>query len=184
MLFTIVSSDREIDQILELQAANHLSVIDDDTMRRQGFVTVKHERSVLVAMNAAAPSAIAKDGHTLAGYCLAMPPSFRHDIPILKPMFDMIDQTIWQDIRLGDNPRWMIMGQVCVAEAYRGQGVFEGMYHALRDAYRDQYDLLITEISERNTRSLRAHAKVGFQDLLVYPDPAIDETWRLVVWEW
>lgn len=184
MHFTTVSNDREIDQILALQAANHVSAVDAETMRSQGFVTVRHERAVLAAMNAAAPSAIAKDGDVLAGYCLAMPPQFRHDVPILKPMFDMIDQLTWHGARLDDLANWMVMGQVCVAENFRGRGVFEGMYHALRDAYRNRFDLLITEISARNTRSLRAHEKVGFQDLHIYPDLTTGETWHLVVWPW
>ena len=62
------------------------------------------------------------------------------------------------------------MGQVAVAAGYRGQRVFDRMYAKLREAYMDRYDFVATEVSARNGRSLAAHYRVGFKDL-VCPDP-------------
>ena len=63
------------------------------------------------------------------------------------------------------------MGQVAVAAGYRGQRVFDRMYSKLRQVYMDRYDFVATEVSARNARSLAAHYRVGFKDL-VRPDPA------------
>ena len=76
------------------------------------------------------------------------------------------------------------MGQVCVADGYRGQQVVDRMYQHHREVYGDRYQLLITDISASNIRSLRAHARVGFQTLHEFYDPVIGETWVVVVWDW
>ncbi len=181
MLFTTVSSPGEIAQILDLQASNHPSALTADTMSEQGFVTVRHDPAVLTRMNQVAPSVIAKDGDRVAGYALVMPRSFAADVPVLLPMFEMLDGLSWQNRLLRDNPRWFVMGQICVAEAYRGQGVFDGMYGKMKEAGRADYDFVITEVAERNTRSMRAHERVGFKTLHTYFDAAIGEEWRVIV---
>lgn len=152
-------------------------------MASQGFLTVRHDPAVLQRMNAATPAVIAKDGGRVVGYALVMPREFAPEVPILLPMFDMLDGLSWRGIPLRDNPRWFVMGQICVAEGYRGMGVFDGMYLKMREVYKPEYDFTVTEVAERNTRSLRAHERVGFQNLHIYPDALTGETWRTVVLE-
>jgi len=184
LVFTTVQSPREVQQILDLQAANHRAVVDADTAREQGFTTVRHDPDVLLAMNREAPAAIAKYGDELAGYCLMMPQRFREQVPILAPMFAMLERLVWRGEPLRGNPRWFVMGQVCVAQAFRGQGVFDGMYRTLREVYAAQFDFTVTEVSRRNARSLRAHRRVGFETMHVYDDPSGEDTWEVVVWDW
>jgi L-amino acid N-acyltransferase YncA len=74
------------------------------------------------------------------------------------------------------------MGQICVDKAYRGKGVFELLYQKHREIFEKSYDFIVTEISTRNTRSLRAHEKVGFKTIHTYRD-SMDE-WNVVVWDW
>jgi RimJ/RimL family protein N-acetyltransferase len=38
----------------------------------------------------------------------------------------------------------------------------------------------VTEVAARNTRSLRAHARVGFEPLHVYPDATTGEEWHVI----
>ena len=182
--FTTVRSPHEVEQILALQAENHRDQVDAATAASDGFTSVRHDPLVLQAMNRAHPSAIAKAGDVLAGYCLMMPQAFRDRVPILQPMFALLDRLHWRGEPLAGNPRWFVMGQVCVARGFRGQGVFDGLYHELRRAYVPQFDFTVTEISRRNARSLRAHRRVGFETLHVYPDPVADEDWEVVVWDW
>jgi RimJ/RimL family protein N-acetyltransferase len=47
---------------------------------------------------------------------------------------------------------------------------------------KDSYDFVITEIATRNTRSIRAHEKVGFQLLHRFKDDK--EEWDVVIWDW
>ena len=182
--YTLVRGASDVERILALQAENHRDAVDAATAEREGFTSVRHEPGVLHAMNRAYPSAIATSGDELAGYCLMMPQGFRARVPILAPMFALLDTLAWRGAPLAGNPRWFVMGQVCVARAFRGEGVFDGIYRTLRDAYAARFDFVVTEISQRNVRSLRAHRRVGFETLHVYRDAAADETWEVVVWDW
>lgn len=183
ILFTAVTSPEEVAQVLDLQAKNHVSSVSPSVAQEQGFVTVRHKLEVLQHMNRVAPSIIAKHGEQVVGYALVMPRSFAVAVPILLPMFELLDTLSWNGKRLRDDPRWFVMGQICVAEGYRGQGVFDGMYAKMKAVCRVDYDYVITEISERNTRSIRAHERVGFKTLHTYPDAVAGEEWRVVVWD-
>ncbi|TNE48622.1 MAG: GNAT family N-acetyltransferase [Bacteroidetes bacterium] len=177
--FTTVQSLADVEKILQLQAANLPGQLDPDTLRSQGFVTVRHEPDVLRRMNEVYPSVIALDGDVLAGYCLVMLRDFARDVPVLIPFFERLEQLNWNGIPLSEQ-RWFAMGQVCVAAPYRGQGVFDGLYGKLEEVCRDNFDFVVTEVAARNTRSLRAHERVGFETILVYPDVGAGETWHVI----
>lgn len=178
--FTTVSSTGEVDEILALQAVNLPTAVSAEVAASQGFVTVRHERDVLRRMNEATPAVIAKAGDRVVAYALVMPRAFAAEVPILGPLFAMLDTLSWRGQPLRTNPRWFVMGQVCVAEGYRGLGVFDGLYATMADAYRDRFDFTVTEVAARNTRSLRAHARVGFETIHVYPDATAGEEWHVV----
>ncbi len=182
--FTSVSLPHHLELILALQAQNHRDHVDATTAESDGFTSVRHDPAVLQAMNLAYPSAIALSDDQLAGYCLMMARDFRGQVPLLQPMFSLLEELSWRGQPLADNPRWFVMGQVCVARDFRGMGVFDGLYAHLHKTYGNQFDFIITEISMRNPRSLRAHRRVGFETLHVYADPAAHELWEVVIWDW
>src|SRR5437868_15212291 len=125
-------------------------------------------------MHAISPSIVARDQGALAGYALVMPPECRAFVPILAPMFERIDAF--------GLSRFYVMGQICVARDWRGKGVFDRLYQAHREHLRAKYDSSITEVATRNTRSMRAHQRVGFVEIERYRD-ATDE-WALLRWDW
>src|SRR5262249_24579419 len=120
------------------------------------------------------PSIVAYDGETLAGYALVMPVECRQWLPVLQPMFARLDALKVQ--------RYYVMGQICVAQAYRGRGVFDALYREHRERLSPQFDACVTEVATRNMRSMRAHQRVGFTELERYRD-ATDE-WSLIAWRW
>ncbi|GMU44999.1 MAG: GNAT family N-acetyltransferase [Xanthomonadales bacterium] len=182
--FTTVAHPQDVDLILALQAENHRDHVDAVTAASEGFTSVRHDPEVLQAMNRAHPSAVAWSGDRLAGYCLMMAQEFRDQVPVLQPMFALLERLHWRGEALAGNPRWFVMGQVCVARDFRGMGVFDGLYQELRRAYSGTFDFTVTEVSQRNPRSLRAHRRVGFKTLHAYPDPLTGEGWEVVVWDW
>lgn len=181
--FTTVSTPEEVLQILELQQKNLAVSLSAEKMASQGYVTVRHDPAVLQRMNEVAPAVVAKDGDRVVGYALVMPRAFAPEVPILEPMFEMLNGLSWKNQPLKDNPRWFVMGQICVAEGYRGMGIFDGLYLKMKEVYRQNYDFTVTEVAERNTRSMRAHERVGFQTLHIYPDATTGEVWRVIVLE-
>jgi ribosomal protein S18 acetylase RimI-like enzyme len=168
-----VRDDRDLEQILDLQRCNLPRSLDAPTATQQGFVTVEHDLDVLRRMHELEPSIVARSGASLAGYALVMPVPCRGFVPVLEPMFQRLE---------GLKRRFYVMGQICVDRPWRGRGVFDSLYRAHRDHLSDRYDLVVTEVSARNSRSLRAHLRVGFRELERYRDATDD--WVLLSWDW
>ena len=89
--FTTITTDKEIQQLLDLQQKNLTNNISEDVANSQGFVTVVHNFELLSRMNQSVPQIIAKEGDEVIGYALVMPESFRFDIPVLTAMFELMD---------------------------------------------------------------------------------------------
>jgi hypothetical protein len=177
----LVKDDVELAEILALQAENLPASLSEAEARQQGFVTVHHSLDALRAMHAAMPSVVARSDGRLVGYALAMARECRELIPVLQPFFRMLDRLAWRGRPLPEVP-FYVMGQICVAKAARGSGVVEALYQAHRGEYGGRFEVLATEISVRNPRSFRAHARVGFEEIHRYRD-AVDE-WVVVGWGW
>ena len=177
----LVNTTEELQQILRLQQENLIANIDDSEIRSQGFVTLHHELQSLQQMHQLAPSVIIKDNGIVVAYALTMLKECRNLIPDLKPMFALLNKLSWKNKPL-NSYRFYVLGQVCVAKAYRGQGLFERLYEHHKKIYQSQFDLFVTEISVRNHRSLRAHEKVGFKTIHSHRDN-LDE-WVVVAWDW
>ncbi len=171
-----VQGEHELEQILELQRANLARNLSAEDIASQGFVTVEHSLEVLRRMHAIRPSIVAKEGEQLAGYALVMPVECRSFLPILEPMFGRLDA-----LGIG-RQRFYVMGQICVEQRWRSRGVFDLLYMAHRRCLGSEYDCVVTEVAMRNTRSMRAHQRIGFDVIDRYRD-ATDE-WALLRWDW
>ena len=173
---------KDLPQILALQAVNLEASLAAEEVAEQGFVTVHHDPDTLQAMNDAAPHVVGVSGDEVVGYALVMLRQFADRIPVLQPMFRMFE-TIGLNDGAGDDRDFFVMGQVCVAKAFRGTGLFADMYAAMREAYAERYRMVVTEIATRNVRSMRAHEKVGFKVIHEYPSED-GEHWAIVAWNW
>ncbi len=179
--FTTIASDNDIYEVLALQQANHATKVSSEVATSQGFVTVQHNFDLLKKMNEAIPQVVAKDGDRVAGYALVMLPSFQDLIPVLKPMFHLFDSLDYLGKKVTEF-QYYVMGQVCVADGYRGTGIFDGLYHQHRTLFQEQFDFVVTEIASRNVRSVRAHHRVGFKTIHTFQDET--DHWEIVLWDW
>lgn len=172
-----VRSDSDFMEILELQRANLAASLSPEEIASQGFVTVVHSAEILRAMHALSPSIVAREGGRVVAYALVMPVETKALLPILAPMFARLEtMTALAGVR------FYVMGQICVAKSQRGRGIVDALYHSHRQHLGGRFDAVVTEIATRNTRSMRAHARVGFETLETYRD-ATDE-WAIVSWRW
>ena len=98
---------------------------------------------------------------------------------MLKPMFEIFD-----NIHFNNQPvsayKYIVVGQVCIDKAFRGQGILDNSYESYKETFRNKYDFAITEIAIRNTRSINAHKRIGFNQLHSYTTPDGEE-WSIVV---
>ena len=143
-------------------------------MKRAEFKSNKGEKNKRalrkIVESGEIPGIIAYAGSEPVGWCALAP---RQNYPLLENSRVLA--------RIDDEPVWSI---TCffVAKPYRGRGVFDLLYRTHRELLRDRFDSVVTEVSVRNGRSLRAHQRVGFEELERYRD-ATDE-WVLLIWNW
>jgi GNAT superfamily N-acetyltransferase len=162
-----LASPADLRGIAALQRANLKSALSALEIREQGFVTLVHTLDMLERMHELAPSVVAKAGDEVVGYALTMVPEARPLVPALEPMFETLATARIRGQSI-ENVRFYVMGQVCVARAFRGGGVFAALYAEHDARFGDRFDWIVTELSATNTRSLRAHEKVGFERLASY----------------
>jgi hypothetical protein len=179
--FGVAVREDELRQILELQKSNHSEGIGEEQKFSEGFVTVQHNMELLIKMNSIAPQIIAKEGDKVVGYGLVIRPELKFVVPILIPMFDLIE-TLYYKGKLLNSCRYYVMGQICVAQGHHSNGIFEGLCKKHRDVYSPEYDLCLTEVATRNRRSMKAHNRIGFKTIHTFRNSS--EEWNIVLWDW
>ncbi|RNC92864.1 MAG: GNAT family N-acetyltransferase [Allomuricauda sp.] len=169
-------TEKEVHEILALQQLNLPKNLTETEIEEEGFLTVEHDFDLLKKMNDACPHTLAIAEERVVGYALSMHPKFATEIEVLKPMFTEINTVILT------SADYIIMGQICVAKAFRGQGVFRGLYRNMQQFLSPHFSRIITEVDTKNTRSMRAHAALGFKELKRYA--ADGKEWSLIVLEY
>lgn len=182
-VFRPAQTDADLRGILDLQAANHRDRVPPESRAANGFVSLRHTLELLREMNHPWAHAVATTGEVdgagrVVGYALMMPVAFRDRLPTLDPMFDRLDALARPGGPLAGQ-RFYVMGQVCVDGDHRGRGLVEGLYADLARRTRADFDLMVTEISVNNPRSLAAHRRAGFAVLDEYVDDR-GERWIVV----
>ena len=180
--YTTAKTDEEILQILELQKSNLPQNLTEEQIATQGFVTVIHSFDTLKKMNMIEQSIIAKDNDRVIGYLLAMTKTSVNDIPALVPMFNEFDKVVYNNKKISGY-KYIVVGQVCIAEGWRGQGILDNCYTEYKKHFRDKYDFAITEILDKNKRSINGHRRIGFETVHSYPATGGGE-WKIVLWDW
>lgn len=169
-------TDEELHEILELQRKNISSLISEEEKQKEGFVTVQHDFDTLKSMNEVCAHSLAIYNSSVIGYALSMVKAFKYDIAILIPMFKEIENCV------DSNLSYITMGQICIDKAFRKQGVFRGLYNAMKEHVKHEFDVIITEVDKKNTRSLNAHYAIGFELLKTYKSN--NQEWVLLSWAW
>ncbi len=171
----------ELIGIKDLQAANLRTLISEEEASSQGFLSATYSLEFLEQMHQTCPSIVAKDGEEVVGYALVTTRENRYEHELLADLFNTIDTLSYNHQPLKDTC-YVVVGQLCVAKAYRGQGLVKRLYSQFKNALMDQYDYCITDVAQANQRSLKAHLNTGFEviDTLHYGGIG----WDIVLWDW
>ena len=181
MTATIVTTNEELQQIVELSGKYMRANFSEADQHTHGFLTWNYSFELLQQMNTQQPHVIVKDGERVIAYALVALKEARQFHPDLNAMIEQLETVEYNNEKLSDY-KYYVMGQVCVDAAYRGNNVFKMLYLHHKKLFAEDFDFVATEISTTNKRSIRAHEKVGFKTIYTYSD-ALDE-WNVVVWEW
>jgi hypothetical protein len=178
---SLVSDKKQLQDIHDLNLANLRQNLDADTRNREGFVTWLYPIELLEKMHALAPSVVVMEQDNLVGYALATLQECRKFHPDLEIMLNNLAPLHFIGRPLMQQKIYC-MGQICIDQNYRGRGLVSVLYERHREVYSPLYDLILTEISTSNKRSLKAHQNTGFKAIHTYKD-SMDE-WAVTVWDW
>ncbi|MFZ6008945.1 MAG: GNAT family N-acetyltransferase [Bacteroidota bacterium] len=173
------ATDQHFEGILQLQKENLYKTLPVEQQTREGFVYAEHNLEVLKRMASYLPQVIALAGGKVVGYNLAMTSVMQNELSSLAPMFEEFKKCHYRGRPLADY-HFIVGGQVCVDKDFRGQGLLSRLYRGTAERVSSQYQLCVTEISQRNSKSLAAHLKMGFEVIRTYDDKS--ELWDIVAW--
>jgi ribosomal protein S18 acetylase RimI-like enzyme len=176
-----VTDFNELAGIQKLQQENLKINLPGTEAETQGFVTAEYSFEFLKTLHRDSPSVIAKDGDLVVGYALVALKSIRHQHDLLGDLFSAIDKLEYKNQLMKNSP-YVVVGQLCVARNYRGQGLVQQMYQHFKNCLSGEFDYCLTDVAQDNPRSLKAHIKCGFQviDTLNYGGIG----WDIVLWDW
>ncbi len=181
MTICLAITDREIQEIRDLQEVNLKENVASENRLSEGFLTAKYDLDFLKSMNDLTPAIIAKQNGVLLGYALATDRSLLAQHPLLKDLSSQINKIPFGGKFIGDFD-YLVVGQLCVAKEVRGLGLAQSLYAQFKATYENHYHFAVTDIDQANTASLRTHLKVGFEvvSTLRYGD----RDWHVVIWDW
>jgi len=177
----LAQSPEDLKGIKALQTANLKTGIAPKDLKKTGFVTAAYSLALLEKMNAYYPAVIAKMGPKVVGYALVVDHQIRGQHDLLDDLLTQIDNTHYQGQLLAHS-RYVVVGQLCVAQEVRGQGLAQKLYQQFKTSYRDRFTFCVTDVDHENLPSLRAHEKTGFQKLGTLTYGGSD--WSIVLWDW
>ena len=171
----------QLQQIAALSKENLRGALTSEEKQSQGFITLEYDLSLLEKLHTIAPAVIVSYKENVVGYALT---AFRESAPVMPAINEMIShlQTLSYQGRSLKDYQYYIMGQVCIAKEHRGKGLFDQLYQHHKASFSSRFEMLVTEVSTSNYRSLKAHKNIGFETINTYRD-AMDE-WDVVVWNW
>lgn len=180
MKFERALTDESLNQILDLQKRNLKKYLSEAEKESQGFVTAEHTFEQLKKINDAEPCVIITDNGKVIAYAIAMLENVANDMPIFDDLFYTVASLTYKN-RPMSSYKYIFVGQLCIDKNYRGQGMVEKLYAFYKEKLKSKYDFAVTDISEHNPRSLKAHQKSGFEVIHTFFDNFTDSNWNIVV---
>ncbi len=169
----------DLEQIIELQRANHVSAIQAALWATDGFVTLEYDMEKLTVMKGKYKHVVARAKNKVVGYALVLLKEQQKYFPLLADMFTTIEAASFHGESLKQKT-WFVMGQICVDKDYREQGLFRKLYQKLKEQMQQDFDLIVTEVSTKNIRSVNAHREIGFTK--VEEAGGGSEEWDVIAW--
>lgn len=180
MKFERALTDENLLQILDLQKRNLKKNLSDSEKETQGFVTAEHTFEQLKKINEAEPCLIITNNNVVVAYAIAMVESAAKDMPVFNELFSTVASLTYNDGPM-TNYKYIFVGQLCIDKKYRGQGLVEKLYAFYKQELKAKYHFAVTDISEHNPRSLKAHQKSGFEVIHTFYDSFTESNWNIVL---
>lgn len=147
----------DINEVIELQN-KYLLVNTPEDERKNGFVTTPFTVGQIEEIIALDGLFIAEKDKKVIAYAFAGSWSYFAQWPIFPFMVSRLEQ-----LRLGSEKitpeNSFQYGPVCIEKSYRGSGLFQKLFEAMRIGMSQQYPIGVTFINKINNRSFEAHTR-------------------------
>jgi L-amino acid N-acyltransferase YncA len=180
IIFERAIDDQSLVQILELQRQNLKENLSQEERDSQGFVTAKHTFKQLKEINLKENAVIATSDGKVIAYAIAMKRETGKGMPVFDRLFEEVDKIKIGEIKFTHFP-YIFVGQLCIAKEFRGQGLVEKLYAFFSTEMQNKYDFIVTDISQENPRSLKAHEKSGYKKIQHFFDFYNNSYWDIVI---
>ncbi len=137
----------------------------------------------LKEMHESHPSIVLKDraSNQVVGYALATTFEIASKHNLLLELVNLLDKLEYKGKKLS-NAKCIIVGQLCIAKAYRGKQLALELYRAFQSSLDSHYDYSVTEVRTDNARSLRLHEKAGY--VVIYRYDYDGTSFEVVLSDW
>jgi predicted GNAT superfamily acetyltransferase len=177
---TLANQSTDLEQITQLSCLNAYANVSEAERLDQGFILWEYNVDLLSKMHQLAASVVVKRNDAVVGYAITALKEAASFYDNLSLVIKQVENLDYLGRKISDY-NYYIMGQICIDKNHRGTGVFRQLYDGHKKYYQQKFDLLVTEISTSNHRSLKAHQNYGFKTIHTYRDN-LDE-WNVVVLE-
>ena len=149
----MAGSDYEISLAAREDIAGILDLQDANLRERGGTLSVRFPREWFEAALDDMPVLAARKGDRVVGYLVSSSPAAQAHVPIIQAMLRAYPGA----------PDAYLYGPICIAESERGQDLAAALMSALAARLPGRQG--ITFIRRDNTRSMRAHGKIGMRQV-------------------
>ncbi|MDB5767347.1 MAG: hypothetical protein JWQ61_2161 [Collimonas fungivorans] len=165
-------------KIVQLQLENtpeRLSAAE----RQQGFIVSQMDEAQLEAINQALGILVAVDGAQLAAFVCMAPAAMQPRHPVVDAMLATFARQQFGGKSL-EQQRVFVYGPVCIGREWRGKGLLQQLFAAVKTYAQADYDTGAAFINDRNPHSLAAHVQ-GLKMTALTPFSCGQDTFQLVV---
>ena len=159
-----LATEADMDGVVRLQQANLGPNLSEEQKHVGGHVTVETNPKLLKQVMDDEGVIVARDKDEIVGYIVPLTLEHARELPVLDPFVARFRDLTYKGKNLNEY-KYCILGQICVDQRYRGQGMFEELYKAFAERFADKYDLAVTEVGANNPRSLHAHTTKAGLDI-------------------
>jgi len=150
--------EEDFPKIKFLQKENHFRSVSNKGRKKEGFVSVETSISMLENLNQKIGILVAVSKGEVVGYELPLDLKHASKISLLDPFIERILKLEYLGKKLSEY-KIILEGQILVKMGFKGQGIAEELHKRFVNMLKNNYEIIVTEISNKNPRSLHFHTK-------------------------
>jgi len=171
------AKEEDFSIIKSLQEEQHFENVSDKAT--EGFVSVQTSIEILKEINSEHGIVVATVDSKVVGYEFPLSLEQARKMPSLVPFIERVLKLDYEGKKISEY-KWIIEGQILVARKFKGKGIAETLHKKFIEMLKPKYELIVTEISDQNARSLHVHKeKLGLK--VVYEYSANGRRWFVLL---